>query len=353
MNRRTFLTTAVVASASTAFAQAITPSLLTRGVVLYPFDLSLADWPERCARAGIGTIALHAARRLDVLADFIASDAGQSFLSRCQKLGIAIEYELHAMSELLSRELYYKDPTLFRIDASGRRNQDFNCNPFSATALDIIAEKAVKYARIFKPTTHRYFYWPDDGAQWDSSAAGKELNAGAQALLVENHILKALRREVDPQAQLSHISYHHTLAAPNQVKPESGIFLEFAPIVRDYTAPITDREAKTRRPAGAHPDPATNGGYLDILKANMRVFGAETTQVLEYWLDVSMFSKWTRPAIKLPWNEAVCRADIAAYRALGVRHITTFATYIDADYARIHGDPQPVLDAYGKALSSP
>ena len=146
------------------------------------------------------------------------------------------------MSELLSRELYYKDPTLFRMDASGRRNQDFNCNPFSATALDIIAEKAVKYARIFKPTTHRYFYWPDDGAQWDSSAAGKELNASAQALLVENHILKALRREVDPRAQLSHISYHYTLAAPNQVKPESGIFLEFAPIVRDYTAPITDRE---------------------------------------------------------------------------------------------------------------
>lgn len=85
MNRRHFLSTATLAAAGSAIAQSATaPPLLTRGVVLYPFDLSLTDWPERCAKAGIGTIALHAARRLDVLVDYIQSDAGQSFLSRCQ-----------------------------------------------------------------------------------------------------------------------------------------------------------------------------------------------------------------------------------------------------------------------------
>ena len=66
-----------------------------------------------------------------------------------------------------------------------------------------------------------------------------------------------------------------------------------------------------------------------------------------------MFSHWKRPAVKLPWNEAICRADIAAYRSLGVQHITTFATYIDADYVELHGDPQPVLDAYGATLGKP
>ncbi len=31
----------------------------TRGVVLVPEDLSLADWPERAAGAGLTTISLH------------------------------------------------------------------------------------------------------------------------------------------------------------------------------------------------------------------------------------------------------------------------------------------------------
>lgn len=344
MNRRQFLA-ATAALPALAFAEGKSALSGTRGVVLYPFDLSLADWPERCAKAGINTIGLHAARRFDVLQDFIVGADGRSFLSRCEKLGITVEYELHAMGELLSRELYYKEPALFRLDDKGTRNADANCCPHSSTALDIIATKAVEWAKIFRPTTHRYFYWPDDGAQWCRCAKCRKFSASEQSLLVENHILRALRAH-DAKATLAHISYSHTLAAPKRVKPEPGVFLEFAPIARDYAHSIAERDAK----AGAAPDPATNGGYLDILAENLRVFGADTAQALEYWLDVSRFSKWTRPAMKLPWNAAICRADITAYRTLGVRHVTTFATYIDADYVKLHGDPQPALDEYGAAF---
>lgn len=322
----------------------------TRGVVLYPFDLSLADWPQRASRAGINTIALHAAKRLDMLLAFVRSDAGERFLEACQSQGIQVEYELHALGELLSRELFHKDPSLFRMDPSGHRNPDANCNPFSTSALDLIAERAVEIARVLKPTTGRYFYWPDDGASWDFSPESQGLNPADQALLVENHILKALRRHVDPGATLSHISYSHTLAAPSRVKPEPGIFLEFAPILRDLGKPIADRTAKTSRPHDQHPDPATNGGYLDILEANLALFGADSAQILDYWLDVSLFSRWNKPAVKLPWNEAVCRADVSTYRQLGIHHITTFATYIDADYVARHGDPQNILNAYGAIL---
>lgn len=325
------------------------PPAPTRGVVLYPFDLTLTDWPERAARAGLNTIALHAAKRLDVLLEFVESANGQKFLDQCRRLGLAVEYELHAVGELLSRELFHKDPTLFRQDESGRRNPDANCNPFSTAALDLIAEKAVDLAGRLKPTTGRYFYWPDDGARWDFSPRAQGLNASDQALLVENHVLKALRNHVDPRATLSHISYSHTLAAPVEIKPGPGIFLEFAPIGRDFSTSIADRDAQTKRP---NPDPPTHGGYLAILEANLKQFGVETAQVLEYWLDVSMFSSWDKPAVKLPWNEAVCRADVAEYRKLGVRNITSFATYIDADYVDRHGDPQTVLDAYGRILGS-
>ena len=346
MNRRHFLTTAVAAMSTPAFSANNAPEG-TRGVVLYPFDLSLTDWPDRAHQAGLTTIGLHAARRFDVLRDFIISDPGQRFLARCAELGLAVEYELHAMGELLSRELINKDPTFFRLDASGNRNPDANCCPHSQLALEIIAGKALEWAKIFKPTTHRYFYWPDDGAQWCGCPQCRQYSASEQALLVENHILTALKIH-DPLATLAHISYSHTLAAPQRVKPVEGIFLEFAPIVRNYAQSLANPEAKTNATQG--PDPATNRGYLEILAANLEVFGAERAQVLEYWLDVSLFSKWTRPAVRLPWNEEVCREDVEAYRKLGIRNITTFATYIDADYVKLHGDPQSVLNIYGSAL---
>jgi hypothetical protein len=337
--------------ASFAFDQKASPERLTRGVVLYPFDLSLADWPERAKRAGINTIALHAAKRFDILHEFVRRDTGQAFLERCRQLDIEVEYELHAMGELLSRELYHKDPSLFRMDASGRRNIDANCNPLSKDALEIISERAVHWAGIFRPTTHRYFYWPDDGAAWCQSPEARHLSASEQALIVENAILRALRQHVDPKAELSHISYSHTLPPPKQVQPDEGIFLEFAPILRDYQFAIADRNAKTRKGSLVVPDPETNDGYLELLETNLQVFRKETAQVLEYWLDVSMFSSWLRPAKKLPWNEQVCRRDIQAYRKLGLRHISSFATYIDAEYIQMHGEVQPILDTYGAILA--
>jgi hypothetical protein len=356
LDRRRFLAAATVAAVAAAVARPATArpgaaprqALPTRGVVLYPFDLTLRDWPERARRAGLTTIALHAARRFDVLRDFIASREGRRFLRRCERSGIAVEFELHALGELLSRELHLKDPALFRIDDRGQRNADANCCPHSRTALEIIAGKAVEWAHIFKPTTQRYFYWPDDGAQWCRCDNCRELSASEQALLVENHILRALRAQ-DSRATLAHISYAHTLPAPRRVAPAAGVFLEFAPIRRDYRWSIGHRDAPTKR-QGSGPDPETNGGYLDVLAENLGVFGADSAQVLEYWLDASLFSGWKRPAVRVPWDAALCRADVAAYRALGVQHFTTFATFVDADYAQRHGDPQGMIEAYAAAV---
>lgn len=352
MNRRHFLTlTAAGAAAATQAAEA--PATGTRGVVLYPFDLSLADWPERAAKAGVNTIALHAARRFDVLQQFIEGTKGQAFLEQCRRLNLTVEYELHAMSELLSRELYYQDPTLFRMDEHGVRNADANCNPLSPTALDLMAENAVRWAKIFAPTSQRFFYWPDDGARWCQAALAEGYNASDQALLVENHLLRALRQHVSPQATLSHLCYQPTLIPPSRVRPEPGIFLEFAPIARDYRHALNETETKSKTVPSDQSEPATNGGYLELLKQNLALFGTEHAQALEYWLDVSMFSKWSRPAVRLPWNADVCRADLATYRELGIRNVTTFATYLDADYVQRHGDFQSALNEYGAAFPKP
>jgi hypothetical protein len=68
------------------------------------------------------------------------------------------------------------------------------------------------------------------------------------------------------------------------------------------------------------------------------VFPQLTAQVLEYWLDVSRFSKWKRPAVELPWNEGVFLQDAEAYAQLGIRQVTTFAVWTDADYLKHFGE---------------
>lgn len=348
MTRREMLATMAAAALLQASAHAAAQSarFVTRGVILYPWDLSLADWPDRAAKAGINTIGLHAARRLDVLVEFVKSERGQEFLHTCRQFGVQVEYELHAMGDLLSRELYYRDTDLFRMDAAGQRNLDCNCCPSSHQALEIIAGKAVEYARVLKPATGHYYYWPDDGGAWCCCPKCKALTASDQATLVENAMAEALRKTVDPEAKVCHIAYHHTLEPPSQVKPHEGLFVEFAPISRRYDRSIADRDA----PLGdGGPAPATHGGFLDVLDANLTAFGTHSAQVLEYWLDVSKFSDWKRPAKQLPWAPEILKEDADAYAARGIRHIKSFATWIDADYVQRFGEPP--LAEYANILS--
>jgi hypothetical protein len=341
LNRRDFLwlSTAALAARGGSCSGAAAARFATRGVVLIPFDLTLTEWPDRVAQAGLNTIGLHAARRLDVLVKFVRSDNGQRFLAACQRLGLNVEYELHAMGDLLSREYFQKDPTMFRKEQNGGRNPEFNCCPSHPGALEIIAEAAVEFSRVLRPTTHRYFYWPDDGREWCFCDKCRGLSASEQALLVENHILRALRQHHDPAASVCHIAYGPTLTPPQQVRPDPGIFLEFAPITRSHDRPFAEQTEPTLV------------DRLEVFDANLLLFPRDTAQVLEYWLDNSRFSGWRRPAKKLPWNNAVFRADVEAYAQRGIRHVTSFACYIDAEYVQLHGEPWTAIHEYGQGLA--
>jgi hypothetical protein len=52
--------------------------------------------------------------------------------------------------------------------------------------------------------------------------------------------------------------------------------------------------------------------------------------------------------VEIPWNEAVFRDDLETYARRGIRHVTTFAAWLDGDYARRWG-VAPVR-AYGAGL---
>ena len=317
------------------------PWFSTRGVVLVLRDLRTLDWPERAKRAGLTTIATHIFPH--EVAEYIGSPQGQAFLESCRKLGLQVEHELHAISDLLPRALFDKDPTMFPMNEKGDRVRDYNLCVHSDRAVQIVCQNAVEYARLLRPTTGRYFYWIDDGQPMCRCPRCRGLSDSDQAVLLENRVVAALR-EVDPRAMLAHLVYARTLKPPTQVKPARGVFMEFAPISRRYDVPLGQRDA---RPPGGR----SHGELLDLLDANLEVFGHAGAQALEYWLDVSRFSGWRRERLtKIPWNGEVFRSDLETYARRGVRHVTSFAAWIDADYVKRFG--QPPLAEYGQGLGA-
>jgi Domain of unknown function (DUF4838) len=341
-SRRHFLSACVGTAAATAAgnfshaAEPQRPSFVTRGVVLLPEDLTLADWPQRAKQAGLTTIGVHHQNSPQAVVGWVKSDDGQRFLEACRTLGLEVEYELHAMKELLPRALFGKNPDLFRMNDKGERTPDANCCVHAERALAMIARNAVTIAQTLRPTTSRYFYWGDDGQPWCRCPLCRELSPSEQALVVEHRICQALRQQ-DRKAQVAHLAYQNTLTPPAKVKPAEGVFLEYAPINRRYDLPY-DRQQDPKLVDGLH-----------ALDANLRVFPKDTAQVLEYWLDVSRFSRWKRPAVRLPWRREVFLADRESYRSRGIRHVTTFAAWVDADYVRRFGEPK-FLGEYGAGL---
>src|SRR5205085_6788523 len=125
--------------------------------------------------------------------------AGKDFLQNCRRLGLRVEYELHAMRELLPRDLFATDARLFRMNDQGQRTADANCCVHSEGALQVIAEHAVAIARVLRPTIGRYFFWGDDAQPWCRCPKCRPYSDSDQALILENSLLRVLR-QLDPRA---------------------------------------------------------------------------------------------------------------------------------------------------------
>jgi len=316
--------------------------LATRGIVVLASDLiSLPQWPQLASSAGLNTLGIGPVSMRRYLRDFLTRDAGQQFLATCQALNLQVEHELHMMTDLLPRHLYDRDPSMFRMNDAGERVRDHNCCVHSRQALEIIAENALRYAAEPISTTGRYFFWTDDAVSMCRCPQCRGYSDGDQSLILENHIIRALRQR-HPHAQLAHLAYVTTADPPRAVKPEPGIFLEFAPIQRSHMQPLSNRTARLE----GHT--ITHGQVLDQLDANLELFGSADARILEYWLDVSRFSSWKRPAVALPWRPEVVADDLQAYTDRGIRHITCYGAWIDDTYLATFG--KPPLREYGELL---
>ncbi|MDR3236650.1 MAG: hypothetical protein LBT48_08030, partial [Prevotellaceae bacterium] len=133
------------------------PYFEMRGVVLTVEDLETVDWAKLAHENGINTIGTHVTPVQ--VAAFMQSEKGKKFLADCEKYDIRVEHQLHAMGQLLPKELYSEDSTMFRMNKSGRRVNDCNLCVHSQKALDIVAKNALHYSCLLHSTNHRYYYW--------------------------------------------------------------------------------------------------------------------------------------------------------------------------------------------------
>lgn len=296
------------------------------GLIAHPEELTKGEIAAFRA-AGADVLGLHpvggnkATSSLENLLIWLKTDKGRMLLSYARSLGLEIEYEMHAASFLVPREMFSSHPEYFR-EANGVRTNDYNFCVSSDEMLRLMAKNAAALGRVLSPDTHDYYFWLDDAENNRCECEKcRTLSASDQSLIVANAIADELRR-FDSSARVCYLAYLGTLTPPKSVKPAPGVFLEYAPMKRDRSIPVWEDD-----------------NVKHELAALFDVFEPGEAKILEYWYDNSMFSNWKKPPKKFtPDNERIAR-EIEFYRSLGVGNVTSFACYLGADYEALYGAP--------------
>lgn len=312
-----------------------------RGIIIHAEDCLNDYWADRLTGEGLhlNVVGVHPAgghdahQTMEQAIRMLSTPEWAKFASRMEKAGIAIEFEMHALSWMLERDKFAVHPHWFREDENGNRTPHFNCCASEPEALEYIRERACALAKIFVPDTNKYYFWIDDvasaGCQCEKC---RGLTPADQCMILTNAIAEGLEAG-RPGAKQSYLAYFATLTPP-KIAPRHNVFLEYTPMQRDHERPLND------------PDCPKNTDAIAALPALLDYFGKTDAKVLDYWMDNSMFSGWKRPPKEFHLREAVCRADAAMYRSFGFDAVTSFGCYLGQDYADLYGDtPLAVYDA--------
>ncbi len=314
-----------------------------RGIIVHPEELTL-DWLDWMREAKLNTLGLHpvggvqAHKTLQQAIDEHYLSAGTALRAEANARGIEVEYEAHAMAWLLPRHLFQREPGWFRENRSGERTADFNLCPSNSEALAYVTGRAAVLAALLDTGVSRYFFWLDDVTDCACHCPDcRQLSPSDQQLRTVNAMLTGLRR-YNRSAKLCYIAYHDAMDVPRKVQPLDGVFLEYAPIKRDFHRPINDM------------DSPENVSEARSLRELVAFFGAQDARVLDYWMDNSLYSNWTKPPRLFTLDEEVMKRDAAFYASLGFECVTSFGCYLGPDYRRLYGRP-PIL-RYGEVLGA-
>ena len=300
-----------------------------RGWIINPGDLTEALILALKA-AGVNELGIHpgggrkAAEKLAFCLEWLEEGETRRLLDLAKEKGLSLELCEHGASFLLPRDEFESHPEWFRKDENGERTPFGNLCASNREALDRVSDGAEALYRRLNGRFDRVTLWPDDitdgGCRCESC---RKLSVADQALRITNAIVKGFRR-ADLGAKCGFLAYQDALEVPARVRPEPGVYLEYAPIRRDSAVPISD-------PANLH--------ETRHIKELLEFFGVQDSRALEYWVDNSRFSNWTRPPQKLVFDAEVMRQDVRYYLSLGFRDLTSFACFLGPDYIALYGPP--------------
>lgn len=300
---------------------------MRKALIIHPDELN-KKWIDRMVSLGVQTLALHptggvnAHISLNMMLELLEKPDYRALIDYAVSCGLHIEYEMHAASYLMPRELFEKRPEWFRMEEDGTRTPKYNFCASHPAAVAFAARRAVELSQKLYRSEHRYYFWLDDLKDVQCHCpACKKLSPSDQQLTVMNVFIKELRK-TQPDATLAYLAYENFLPCPEQVQPEEGIFLEYADIVRA-------RNMHIREATALH----------ENIRKSLAFFGKKDSRVLEYWYDNSLFSKWTKPPVQFIPNNPPIQDDINWYVDAGFENIVSFACFLGEDYEELYGEP--------------
>jgi len=297
-------------------------------LIIHPEELSRA-WIDRAAAHGITVLGIHpkggrlAPRYLAEMLETVKTPEFRALIDYAHGRGLEIEYELHAASFLLPRALFAEKPMLFRVNERGERTPELNFCTSSEEAMHILAKNAASLAGALYGSNDNFYFWLDDCR--GSACCCEKCRAytpSEQQMLAVGAMARAVR-EKRPQARFAYLAYADSMPPPERVKPEAGVFLEYAPMEKYKSEPMSEALAAEEE---------------KMLPRLLELFGTEGAKVLEYWYDNSMLSGWEKPPKAFrPDAEAIAR-DVRAYREMGFGYISSFACFLGEDYEKLYGE---------------
>ena len=315
--------------------------LKTRGILVHPEELT-EKWIIKMADAGLNNLGLHpvggrlAHESLQRAIDSHILPESRRLRNMANDRGINVEYEAHVMGWLMPRHLFGVHPEWFRMNEQGERVADFNMCASDPAALEYRAERTALLASLTDTGSRKYYYWTDDVCGYSCHCPEcRNLSPSDQQMRLVNAMLRGLKR-YDSRAKLCYLAYHDALEVPHNVMPLDGVFLEFAPINRDHHRPINA------------PTCEKNAGEIRDLKKLLDFFGRADSRVLDYWMDNSLFSNWTKPPKPFALDAEVMKKDVEFYKSMGFEEMTSFGCYLGPDYEELYGEVS--LTEYGNIL---
>ena len=298
------------------------------GLIINPQDLS-KRWIDRMADNGLDVLGIHsdggklAYKHLEELDRMLDTKQWRDLVDYASARGVKIEYELHAVGYLVPRDMISEHPEYFRMNADSERVADWNFCISNPDALKLCVERAVRLAERLYGSLHNFYFWMDDGHDTHCHCSEcSKYSPSEQQTIVTNAMLREIKK-IFPDARMPYLAYLDCIKPPINVKPDPGVFLEYAPF-KKYTA--SDAELERQREE------------REMLTPLIEAFGSEEMKVLEYWYDNSIFSGRVRPPKRFTLDTEAMHRDVLNYASLGFESVTSFACFLGGDYHELWGE---------------